>query len=119
MPLPNAALSALLNLVVLAGLPFLVYFVYQKWRHQRGFIEIAQRAGLQLGKGRYIGYSLGVALATVAILVIWPPPLEPFVREESPQRAFVSLGLSGQAIAMVLLYGVVKTGSPKTCCFGA
>src|SRR5215831_5771258 len=78
-------------------------------RDTRGFRDIAQRAGLQLGDGRYLGYSLMAAVATVAILVVWPPPLEPFLREGSPQRAFVGLGLGGRAIAMALLYGVVQT----------
>ena len=87
----NAALSALLNILVLAGLPFLGYFVYHKWRHKRRFAEIAQRAGLRLGEGRYIGYSLAVALAVVAILVIWPPSLEPLTREGSAQHAFAGL----------------------------
>jgi membrane protease YdiL (CAAX protease family) len=110
MPVANEALSALLNLTALGGLPFLIYFAYQKRRHKRGFSEIAQRAGLQLGDTGYIGYSLIVALATVASLIVWPPPLAPFLREGSPQREFAGLGLSGQAIAMALLYGVVKTG---------
>src|SRR5262245_36520754 len=113
----DAALSTLLNLTVLGGLPFLVYFAYQKWRHKRGLSEIAQRAGLRLGDDRYIGYSLMVAIATVAILVVWPPPVEPFLREGSPQRAFVNLGLSGQAIAMALLYGVIKTGFTEELLF--
>jgi membrane protease YdiL (CAAX protease family) len=110
MPLANAAVSALLNVVVLAGLPFLVYYAYHRRRHKRGFKEIAQRAGLQRGDARYLGYSLAAALATVAALLAWPPPLEPFLREGSPQRTFVGLGLGGTAIAMALLYGVVKTG---------
>jgi threonine/homoserine/homoserine lactone efflux protein len=42
MPLASAAISALLNFVVLGGLPFLIYFAYQKWRHKRSFKEIAQ-----------------------------------------------------------------------------
>jgi len=88
MPLASAAISALLNLVVLGGVPFLVYFVYQKWRNKRPFSEIARRAGLQLGDGWYIALSVGVALATVAILALWPPPLDPFLREGSPQQAF-------------------------------
>lgn len=110
MLLANAALSALLNLLLLAGLPFLFYFVYQKQRRKRGFGEIAQRAGLQLGEGRYVGYSFAFTLAAVAILVIWPPPLEPFVRAGSAQRVFRGLGLGGPTIPMALLYGVVKTG---------
>ena len=117
MPVANAALSALLNLTLLGGLPFLIYFAYQKWRHKRRFSEIAQRAGLQLGDGRSLAYSFIAAVATVAVLVVWPPPLEPFLREGSPQRAFVGLGLGGQAIAMALLYGVVQTGFPEELLF--
>ena len=115
--LANAAISALLNVIVLAALPFLVYFAYQKWRHKRGFPETARRAGLQLGDGRYIGYSLAVALASATVLAIWPPPLEPFLREGSPQREFVGLGLSVQAVVMALLYGVVKTGFAEELLF--
>jgi len=117
LPLATAAISALVNLVVLGGLPFLAYFAYQKWRHQRSFNEIARRAGLQLGDGRFIGYGLIVALATVAVLALWPPPLEPFLREGSPQRAFVGLGLRGQAVGMALLYGVIQTGFPEELLF--
>ncbi|HEY1378063.1 MAG TPA: type II CAAX endopeptidase family protein [Gemmataceae bacterium] len=117
MPVANAALSALLNLTALGGLPFLVYFAYQKWRRNRSFGEIARRAGLQLGDTRYIGYSLIAALATVAALTVWPPPLAPFLREGSPQRAFAGLGLGGQAVVMALLYGVVQTGFPEELLF--
>jgi len=117
LPLANAAISVLLNLVVLGGVPFLVYFTYQKWRHKRSFHEIARRAGLQQGEVRYIGYGLTAALVTVAILALWPPPLEPFLREGSPQRAFVGLGLSGQAIGMALLYGVIQTGFTEELLF--
>jgi membrane protease YdiL (CAAX protease family) len=117
MPLASAAVSALLNLVVLGGLPLLVYFAYQKRRHKRGFREVARRTGLQLGDGRYAGYGLLAALATAAILALWPPPLEPFVREGSPQQAFVGLGLSGQAVGMALLYGVLRTGLAEELLF--
>src|SRR6516164_10551410 len=110
MLLANAALSALLNLLVFAGVPFFAYFVYQKWRHKRPFGEILRRAGLQLGAGRYLAYSAAVACAGVAILVLWPPPLDPLVRKGSPQRPFVGLGLGGPAVLMALLYGVVQTG---------
>jgi len=75
MLLANAALSALVNLLVFAGLPFFSYLAYQKWRHQRTFGEISRRAGLQLGAGRYVAYSVVFALVEVAILAIWPPAL--------------------------------------------
>jgi membrane protease YdiL (CAAX protease family) len=117
MPVANAAISALLNLALLGGVPFLGYFVYQKSRHKRNLRDIARRAGLQLGEGRYLGYSLMAAVATVALLVAWPPPLEPFLREGSPQRAFVGLGLGGQALVMALLYGVVQTGFTEELLF--
>lgn len=115
--LANAAISALVNLLLLAGFPFLLYFAYQKWRHKRSFGEIAQRAGFRIGEGRYVGYSLAFALAAVAILVIWPPPLEPFLRRGSPQQSFQGLGLGGPAVPMALLYGVVKTGFTEELLF--
>ena len=108
--LVNAALSALVNLVILVGLPFLFYFAFHKWRRKRGFGEIARRAGLQLGEVRYILYSLAFAFAGIVILILWPPPLEPLIREGSAQRAFAGLGLSGSTILLALLYGMVKTG---------
>jgi membrane protease YdiL (CAAX protease family) len=117
MLLANAALSALVNLLVFACLPFFAYFVYQKWRHKRAFGEILRRAGLQLGAGRYLAYSAAFACAGVAILVLWPPPLDPLVRKGSPQRPFVGLGLGGPAVLMALLYGVVQTGFPEELLF--
>src|SRR5262245_41781738 len=117
MLLTSAALSALLNLLAIAGLPFSAYFAYQKWRHKRSLGEIARRAGLQLGPGRYVAYSAAFALAGVAALAIWPPALGPFLREGSPQQPFVGLGLSGPAVLMALLYGVVQTGFPEELLF--
>ena len=117
MLLANAALSALVNLLVFAGLPFFAYFVYQKWRHKRPFGEILRRAGLQLGAGRYLAYSAALACAGVAIIVLWPPPLDPLVRKGSPQRPFVGLGLGGPAVLMALLYGVVQTGFSEELLF--
>jgi membrane protease YdiL (CAAX protease family) len=113
----SAFISALLNLAILGGVPFLAYFAWQKWRHKRGFGEVARRAGLQLGEGRYILYSLAFALAGAAILMIWPPPLEPFLRPGSPQQPFRGLGLGGTALTMALLYGVVQTGFPEELLF--
>ena len=107
--LANAAASAILNVVVLALIPFLGYYLYHR-RHGRTFGEVARRAGLQLGEVRYIGYGAAAAVLVVVAIVVWPPPLEPFLREGSPQREFAGLGLSETAVAMALLYGVVKTG---------
>jgi membrane protease YdiL (CAAX protease family) len=117
MLLTSAALSALLNLLAIAGLPFSAYFAYQKWRHKRSLGEIAHRAGLQLGPGRYVAYSVAFALAGVATIGIWPPALGPFLREGSPQQPFAGLGLSGPAVLMALLYGVVQTGFPEELLF--
>ena len=117
MLLASAALSALVNLLVFAGLPFFAYFVYQEWRHKRAFGEILRRAGLQLGAGRYVAYSAAFAIAAVAILAVWPPALDPFLRDGSPQQPFVGLGLGGPAVLMALLYGVVQTGFPEELLF--
>jgi len=50
------------------------------------------------------------ATVVVGILIIWPPSLEPIVREGSAWKAFVGLGFGGPSVLMALLYGVVKTG---------
>jgi membrane protease YdiL (CAAX protease family) len=115
--LVDAALSALLNVVIFAGIPFLIYYTYHRRRHGRGITEVAQRAGLRIGESRYLFYSLAFALATIAVLLIWPPPLDTFLREGSPQRAFQGLGLGPNAIVMALLYGVVKTGFAEEILF--
>ena len=108
--LANAIASAVLNVVVLAGIPFLVYYLWHRIRHKRGLGEVARRAGLQVGDPKYIAYSAAFAAVSVAALLLWSPPLESFTGESSPQRDFVGLGLTGTSIAMALLYGVVKTG---------
>ncbi|HSC26612.1 MAG TPA: CPBP family intramembrane glutamic endopeptidase [Vicinamibacterales bacterium] len=108
--LVNAALSALLNVVTLAGAPFFLYWLYHWLWHRRRIGEVAARAGLVVGERRYLAWCLAASVATVAALAIWPPPLEAQLREGSAFRAFAGLGLSGSAVAMALLYGVVKTG---------
>lgn len=113
----DAVLSALLNLVVFAGIPLLGYCGYQAWRHRRGVVESLRRAGLQLGDARFLGVSLALAAGTAAMVALWSPPLEPFLRRGSPQRAFIGLGLSGEAVVMALLYGVIKTGLSEEVLF--
>jgi membrane protease YdiL (CAAX protease family) len=108
--LSDAIVSALTNLVILVGIPFLPYYIFHKWRRKRGFVQITQRAGLRLGEVRYIGYCLICAAVVVGLLIIWPPSLEPIVREGSAWSRFVGLGLCGQSVVMALLYGVVMTG---------
>ena len=115
--LTNATLSALMNLLILAGVPFLGYFLYHKIRHKRGFGEVARRAGLQMGEVKYIGYSVLATLLIIAALLIWPPPVESFTREGSAQHNFNGLGLTGQAIIMALLYGIIKTGFAEELLF--
>ncbi len=94
----NALLSTLLNLVVLAGLPFFGYWLYHRLRHKRRFAEIASRAGLRLGESRYLAYSAVFAAACVAILLAWRPPLASFTGSSSPQQAFVGLVIGATSI---------------------
>lgn len=110
MLLTNAILSALVNVILLAGLPFLVYATYHRLRWKRPVSESARRAGLQAGDTRYIGYSLLLASVVIAGLLIWPPPLEPLTREGSAQRQFAGIGFGAEAVIAALLYGMVKTG---------
>jgi membrane protease YdiL (CAAX protease family) len=108
--LANTLISSLLNVLLFAALPFLFYAAYHVLRHGRGLAEIAGRAGARPGEARYIWYCLAVAMVAGGVLAVWPPPLAPFMREGSPQRQFVGLGLSRGAVLMALLYGAVKTG---------
>jgi membrane protease YdiL (CAAX protease family) len=115
--LVNAAASALGNVMLLAGLPLLVYWAYQRWRHGRGFAEVARRAGLRLGELRVLGYCAAFAAVMVGALVIWPPPLEPWLGEGSAFRSFEGLGFGPIAVGTALLYGVVKTGFAEELLF--
>jgi membrane protease YdiL (CAAX protease family) len=115
--LAGAAVSALLQVAVLAGVPFLGYFVYHKWRHKRSFPEIARRAGLQLSDWRYVAYSAAFALSGVVIVIIWSPPLEVLTREGSAQRQFVGLGVSMPAVTLAILHGVVQTAFAEELLF--
>jgi membrane protease YdiL (CAAX protease family) len=115
--LVNAAISAVVQLALLGGVPFLGYWFYQRRRHKRTFRETARRAGLQLGEPRYLVYSLAFALAGVVILVLWSPPLEPLMRQGSAQRQFVGLGLGVRAITLAFLHGVVQTALAEELLF--
>ena len=113
----SAAISALARVLLLGGVPLFGYWVWQRRRYKRTFGETARRVGLQLGRQRYLVYSLLFAAVSVAALVIWVPPMEPLVRQGSIYRQFAGLGLSGQAIAMALLVGAVQTGFAEELLF--
>jgi membrane protease YdiL (CAAX protease family) len=121
MSLIDAAVSAFLQAAVLGGVPLLGYIIYQKLRHKRALEESIRRAGLQLGKPRYLVYSLAFALLgiclIVLIFVIWSPSLEPFTRKGAAQRPFVGLGFSMSAIVLALLNGGVQTGFAEELLF--
>jgi threonine/homoserine/homoserine lactone efflux protein len=82
--LANAAVSAVFNVLLLAGIPFLVYFLWHRIRHKRGLGEVARRAGLQVGDARYIAYSAAFAAVSVAALLLWSPPIEVFTARARP-----------------------------------
>ena len=114
MLLADAALSALLNLVLFAGFPFLLYFLYHTRERKRELGEIAQRAGLQLGERRYLGYSVAFAFACIATVVAWPPPLEPLVRQGSGSRQFVASALADQLFRSSSSMAWSKLDSPRS-----
>lgn len=113
----DLVLSALVNVVVLAGVPFLGYFAYHRWRYGRGWTEILGRAGLSLGETRYIGYCALFAIVAAFGLLAWPPPLGALTVEGSAWRPFVGVGLGAEGIAMALVYGIVRTGFPEELLF--
>jgi membrane protease YdiL (CAAX protease family) len=117
MSLTDAALSALVQLAVIAGFPFLVYLMYQRWRNRRTLREIARRAGLQLGDPRYLLYSAAFASIGIAALLTWAPPLGAVTRQGSAQRQFVGLGFGVRAITLAFLNGVVQTALAEEVLF--
>ncbi len=76
----------------------------------RSFSEIASRVGLRLGDVRYLAFCCVVALGLVAILNVFPPPVESMVGEGSAMRSFVGLGINGTSIVMAAIYGIINTG---------
>jgi membrane protease YdiL (CAAX protease family) len=115
--LSDAAFSAVLQLAVIAGIPFLAYLTYQRRRNRRTLREITRRAGLQLGDPRYLLYSSVFAAIGVAVLVIWTPPLDAVTRQGSAQRQFVGLGFGLHALTLAFLNGVVQTALAEEVLF--
>jgi membrane protease YdiL (CAAX protease family) len=113
----DIVVSTFLQVTLLAGVPFLGYYFYQRWRHKRSFSEVARRAGLQRCAWRYLAYSVAFALVVVLLIVIWAPPLEPLTREGSAQRQFVGLGFTMSAAMRAILYGVVQTAFAEELLF--
>lgn len=108
--LTNAAISALLNVIILAAIPFTAYYLYLRRRKHLPTAEIIKRTGLQRCDARYVALCGLLAAALVTGILIWPPALEPMTRKGSSWKDFVGLGLGWDAIVLALLYGVIKTG---------
>lgn len=106
----NVLISALVNVVLLAGIPFVIYFLVRRVKDKAGVRDVLTSAGLRVGDLRYVGYGLIFALITVAVIIIRPPAAELSVREGSAFRIFDGLGFGGTTLSMALIYGVVKTG---------
>ena len=113
----QTVLSALLNVLLLAGLPFLVYALYQRRKHGRSWRESMERAGLRLGDLRYVGYCFAVGAVALAFLLFWFPPADVLAREGSAFEAFRGLGLGTRTAVAALLYGVVQTGFAEELLF--
>jgi membrane protease YdiL (CAAX protease family) len=112
----EALASTLVNLVVLAGIPFAVFAAYHRLRHRRPLAESARRAGLQVGDRRYLAPALAAAAVSAGALAAWHPS-EAMVRGGSAMRAFHGLGASGATLVLALLYGVLKTGFSEELLF--
>jgi membrane protease YdiL (CAAX protease family) len=121
MSFTDVAVSALVQALVLGGVPFLVYAVYQRWRHRRSFAESARRAGLQVGERRYVRIAVALAILgnLVLILVVrsLSLSLDPFTRQGAAQQPFVGLGFTVAAITLAFLHGAEQTGFPEELLF--
>jgi membrane protease YdiL (CAAX protease family) len=119
--LVDALISAVVQAIVLGGIPLLAYLLFQKLRHKRPFAESARRAGLQPGERRYLAYAIAFALlgniVLVAVVTTLSLSLEPFTREGAAQRPFVGLGFTPPAVVLAFLNGAVQTGFPEELLF--
>lgn len=116
MSLVNVAVSTLTQVVVLALIPFLCYRMYHRWRHSRSATEVAERLGLRIGQPSYIFYAAIIALATIVLIALWEPALEPFYREGLALEQFAEAELTVATIVAALLYGFFRPGLLKSFC---
>lgn len=115
--LANATLSALVQLAIFGAIPLLAYAAYQVLRHKRGWRDIMQRAGLKRSPWRHVLLSAGFALASVVAVVIWRPSPDIVAPEGSALHGFIGLGLGLHAVALAVLYAVIKTGLTEEILF--
>lgn len=119
--LATAAVSALFQVLLFAGLPLLGYLVYLRVRRRIGAVSALRRAGLQLGDPRFLwlgaGLSVLASLVIVLIFAVWQPSLTALTRTGSALHPFVGLGLGGSALVLALIYGVIKTGLAEEVLF--
>jgi membrane protease YdiL (CAAX protease family) len=108
--LTQRAVDTLANLVILVGLPLLVYYGYHRWRHGRTLAGVLQRSGLQRGEPGHLKYALAGVAVIAAGVVLLPPDLEAITREGSAQARFAGAGLGLDALGTAALYAFVQTG---------
>ena len=94
-----AGLSAIVNLVILVVIPLGIYSLWHKLRHKRKLAEIAHRAGLCIGKRKYLGYAAGLSAIIAGIVVavhLFQGPSDGeglLTRKGSSMAQFAGLGL--------------------------
>jgi membrane protease YdiL (CAAX protease family) len=116
-PVLQAAGAAASQVALLGGVPFLAYLAFHRWRCGRRPADAARRAGVRVGRVRYVWLSSAIAVAGVAVLAAWRPPMDLLLQEGSAYAGFAGLGLTAEAVALALLYGVVKTGFTEELLF--
>jgi len=102
---------------LLGAVPFLAYLAYHRWRYGRRPAEAARRAGLQVGRVRYVWLACAIAVGGVAAVVAWRPPMDLLLQQGSAYAGFGGLGLTTESVVLALLYGVVKTGFTEELLF--
>ncbi|HTS87307.1 MAG TPA: CPBP family intramembrane glutamic endopeptidase [Gemmatimonadales bacterium] len=113
----SAVVSAILNITVLAGIPFAIYALVQRWRHAQSVGESLTRAGLQVGAPRFLLHAALLAAVGIGGLLLWAPSPDLFAGPTSPQREFIGLGLTPMSVALAVLYGFFKTGFAEEVLF--
>ena len=73
MLLVDVLISARMNVVVFAVIPFSICFVYRRWRFGEGFTLIAARVELRRNEYRCSWHCFLIALVGAALIVFWLP----------------------------------------------
>ena len=106
----KAISTAVVNLIVLAGIPLGIYALFHSLKHKRGIRAVLERAGLCIGETRYLLQAAIASLAVAIILFLVPFDLSLMTHEGNAMAGFAGAGIKPLTFLLALLYGFLQTG---------